>query len=157
MKAAGRIQGTLAGIIAALAMAMFSCSPEACLENTESYLNASLYSYSKKTISAPDSLTIHGYGLDTNFIYNRSRNITVARLPLDTEAGISTFVITFNNIADTITFRHTSYPHLISRECGYTWYHDTEPPEWTSNAIDSVWFRFGLVTNNEEENIRIFY
>jgi hypothetical protein len=156
MKARGRISRTLAGIIAGLTV-MVSCSPEACLENTESYLNASLYSYSKKIITAPDSLTIFGSGRDTNFIYRRSRNITVARFPLDNIAGSSTFVIIFNNIADTITFRHTSYPHLISRECGYTWFHDAQPPEWTTNAIDSVWFRFGLVTNDEEENIRIFY
>jgi hypothetical protein len=157
MKAGGMTKRTLAGVIAGFAAVMFSCSPEACLENTESYLNASLYSYANKKIKAPDSLTIHGSGLDTTYIYRKSRNITVARLPLNTDAGISTFVITFNNITDTMTFRHTSYPHLISRECGYTWFHDTEPPVFTRNAIDSVWFRFGLVTNNDEENIRIFY
>lgn len=150
--------GRLSNYIAfAATMLLFACTSEACLEQTESYLKASLYSYSTKRILAPDSLTVRGPGMDTTFIYNKSRKISLMKLPLRADSETTTFVVTINDISDTVAIRHTSYPHLISRECGYTWYHDIEPPSWSNNAIDSVWLRFDVVTNNDEENIRIYY
>ena len=35
----------------------------------------------------------------------------------------ATFVIKINGVTDTIEFQYSSYPHLISKECGYTFYH----------------------------------
>lgn len=134
-----------------------SCTPESCLEETEAFLEASFYSYSSKNPQIPDSLTSFGLDMDTSRIYSAATGIRLARLPLNPDALSSAFTIRINGVADTLSFFHTSYPHLISRECGYTFYHNIDSVLFTNNGIDSIWIRNTVVTTTDEENIRIFY
>jgi hypothetical protein len=134
-----------------------SCTPESCLEKTESFLEASFYSDSTKNAMAPDSLTIFGAGRDTSKIYSSKAAVRVASLPLDAQTGSSVFVIKINGITDTLSFFYYSYPHLISRECGYTYYHNIEPPAFTRHIIDSISIKNNVITPKDEENIRIYY
>jgi hypothetical protein len=115
-----------------------------------------MYQYTTKKKIAPDSLSVHGLNLDTA-LYKGEKNVQVARLPLNTSADTSVFVIKINNITDTLTFIYNSYPHLISKECGYTFYHDIEVPQKTHHNIDSISVIKSTITNLNEENIRIFY
>lgn len=134
-----------------------SCTPEACLEETEAYVKATFYSSATGKSVIPDSLTIYGSGMDTTFIYEKARGIRVANLPLNVSAQSSVFVVTINTLTDTLTILHTSYPHLISQECGYTWYHNIEEPSFTGNAIDSIHSPKRVITTFNEENIRIYF
>lgn len=138
-------------------MCLSSCTPESCLDETDAFLEASFYSKTTKTAQVPDSLTVYGLGRDTSRIYSATQGIRLARLPLQPDAASTSFVISLNGTVDTLSFVHTSYPHLISRECGYTFYHDIESVTFTMNAIDSIWVRNIFVTTTDEENIRIFY
>lgn len=134
-----------------------SCTPESCLEETESSLEASFYSYSSKNPQTPDSLTSFGLGMDTSRIYSAATGVRFARLPLNPDTLSSVFTIKINGVADTLSLFHTSYPHLISRECGYAFYHNIDSVQFTNNGIDSIWIRNTVVTTTDEENIRIFY
>jgi hypothetical protein len=146
-------------IIAGFTVIMFSCAPEACFEETNAYLKASFYSYSNSTVKliAPDSLTLFGQG-QTIKLYNKAGNVQPALLPLNAAAGSCTFIIRINGINDTVQFLYSSRMHLLSKECGYTYYHTLlDLPAYTQNKIDTILIINSSITTANEENIRIFY
>lgn len=142
-----------AGIIAYLT----SCTPGSCFEKTDSLLDVSFYVFSTKKAKAPDSLTVFGLGFDTNRIYSATKGIKIASLPLNSATDNSVFILKIDNLTDTLSVSYSSYPHLISKECGYTYYHDIDNVIHSHNAIDSIWINKKTVTNLNEENLRIYY
>ena len=133
-----------------------SCTPESCLEETVASVNAVFYRTGTGKEQAPDSLTIYGIGNEQVKIYNKAGNINVARIQLNPSAEISTFYMKVNDITDTISFSYSSYPHLISKECGFAVYHTISEVSDRANEID-VLLTNGNITTTNEENIRIFY
>jgi hypothetical protein len=148
------IPGYILFIAAGLLIHLGSCTPESCLDETEAYVKAYFFKGTKNV--AADSLTIYGLGRDSSF-YSRAKKVTSANLPLDALAESSSFVIKYNNIIDTLTIRYTTYTHLISKECGYTYYHTIEAPEFTTNGILSVTVKKNTITTANEQNILIYY
>jgi len=132
-----------------------SCTPEACFEETNAFVKASFYSEEKQV--TPDSITLYGLGHETTKIYDRARNVKPALFPINAASDNSVFIIRINGVTDTITFRYSSYPHLISRECGYTFYHIIETPVFTRHIIENIIVNNRNITTVNEENIRIFY
>ena len=141
-------------LIAGFTAVLTSCAPEACFEETNAYLKASFYIEDKQV--APDSLTIIGLGQATK-IYNKAGKVQPALFPLNASAGSCGFVIRINGVNDTINFQYSSYPHLISKECGYTFYHILDSHDCTQNNIDTILIINRTITTVNEENIRIFY
>jgi len=133
------------------------CTPEACFEETNAFLKASLYDNETQKVRPPDSLTLYGTGMETNKLYNKTRSVQPALFPLNSSAGECTFIIRINGITDTVSFRYTSYPHLISKECGYTFYHTLDTFFYTKNTIDYIYRNNNSITTLNEENIRIYY
>jgi hypothetical protein len=136
---------------------LISCTPQACQEETQSLVKATFYKYGTDSIKAPDSLTVYGLGRDTSLIYNKSLNLKTIQIPLDASAGTCGFVFRINGITDTLTFSYTSYPHLVSKECGFTFYHILDSYTVTGQTIDTVKIINKSITTIHEENIRIFY
>jgi uncharacterized protein YceK len=146
-------------MITGCSVIILSCAPEACFEETNAYLKASFYSYSNSTVKliAPDSLTVFGQGQTTK-LYNKAGNVQPALLPLNAAAGSCTYIIRINGINDTVQFLYSSRTHLISKECGYTYYHALlDLPAYTQNNIDTILIINSSITTANEENIRIFY
>jgi hypothetical protein len=136
---------------------VISCTPEACFEETNSYLKASFYSDSTKKQLTPDSVTIAGLDQPANKIYDKAAGVQPALFPLDASSGSCIFKIIINGVADTIEFRYNSFPHLISKECGYTFYHNLDTFFYSRNTIDYIYRSSNSITTANEENIRIFY
>jgi hypothetical protein len=134
---------------------MISCTPEACFEETNAYLKATFYSNTSKVTDTPDSLTLIGLN-KTVRIYNKESGVQPALFPLDASSDTCTFIIKINNVTDTIQFIYSSYPHLISKECGYTFYHKLDTFYLSRNAF-YVYKSSNNITTANEENIRIFY
>ena len=151
------VVGYLIFILTGLVLLLFSCTPESCFEETEAYLKASFYDNETIEINAPDSITIFGLNMESIKIYNKSTKIQTALLPLNASADSCLFIFIINGITDTVKFRYNSYPHLISKECGYTFYHNIDQPETTSNIIKGIYLNKSNITTQNEENIRIFY
>ena len=144
-------------VLSGLSIFIHSCTPESCFEETESFLKVSFYDDVTKKLRAPDSLTIYGLNNDS-ILYNNIRNVQPALIPLNTTEIKCVFIITINDMTDTVEFSYSSYPHLISKECGYTFYHNLDQePIFTSNAINNIYISKSIITTNNEENIRIFY
>lgn len=146
-------------ILSVLILFLFSCTPQSCFEETESFLKATLYLYKTRKILAPDSLTVYGLNMGTNKLYNKTINIKTALLPLNASSHECTYIVEINGKTDTIEFRYTTYPHLISKECGFTFYHNLyiDSLVYTRHEIDSIYIRKNVITTVNEENIQIFY
>jgi hypothetical protein len=145
-------------ILPAIVIFLVSCVAGSCFEDTESYLKASFYTgEGTPKPHAPDTLTIYGLNQDS-IIYDKKTNVQTALFPLNASSDSSKFIIIINGITDTIVFRYNSYPHLISKECGYTFYHQLDTgPKHTFNAIKDIYIGDRIITNLNGENIRIFY
>ena len=151
------IKGTLLIIIPVIILSIFSCAAGSCFEETESYLKASFYYYSTDKLNTTDSLTIYGLNRDS-ILYNNKPNIHPALLPLNASTESTAFVITFKGISDTIEFRYSSYPHLISKECGYTYYHHLDTvPIYTTHFIKELKIDNSTITNLNVQNISILF
>ena len=151
------IPGNLFGILSGLILFMLSCTPESCFEETKSFLKASLYDNITKKLQAPDSLTAYGLNMETNKLYNKAKKLQIALLPLNALTDNCAFIIKINGITDTLELWYSSYPHLVSKECGYTFYHNLDTLTYTTNAIDSIYIRKNIITTINEENVQIFY
>jgi predicted nucleic-acid-binding Zn-ribbon protein len=134
-----------------------SCSLKSCFDVTESQVNAGFYSKETGKALSPDSLTLWGMNMDTNKIYNKVISPKKAQFPLYAADTSVKFIIRINGTDDTIEFRYRSYLHLISKECGYTYYYNIDTAFHSFNIIDSLSFSNKTITTLSEENLRIYY
>jgi len=141
--------------LAALSAILLSCSPEACFDETNAYLKATFYSNDTKEKQTPDSLTVTGIGISEK-LYERKAGVQPGLFPLDASEGTCSFEIKINDVTDTVSFHYTSYPHLISKECGYTFYHRLDT-FFCKNESFYIYLSSDNITTANEENIRIFY
>jgi hypothetical protein len=144
-------------VLAAILIAAGSCTTGACFEETTAYAKASMYLSSTRKLTAPDSLSLYGPGMDTSMFYSSQKNISRAMLPLDDSKDSCRLVMKINNVRDTLTIWYSSHPHLISKECGYTYYHTIDSLHFTKNSIDSLSLIKSTITTVLEENLRIYY
>ena len=152
-----KISIILKAIFALFSLVLTFCTPEACFEETNSFVKASFYQNATGKYLAPDSITLYGSSMETSKLYNRARYVQPALMPLNSATDNCTLIIRINGIADTLTMTYSSYPHLISKECGYTFYHILDSYIVTKNIIDTIIIRNRSITTVNEENIRIFY
>jgi len=145
-------------IVSVIVLCVTSCTMGSCFEETESYVKASFYNNTTKKLTAPDSITLYGIDRDTSLIYKKATNVSTALIPLNSATEVAIFIIKINDKTDTLEFHYTNYPHLISKECGYTYYHhlDTGPIHSNHSIID-IYTANSTITNENGENLRIFY
>ena len=150
------ITGSLLLSVPGIIMFLYSCTTGSCFEETECYVKAGFYKNTTRT--PPDSLTLFGLNNDS-LIYNHQASIQPGLIPLNSSADSCTFIIVINGESDTIEFHYTNYPHLISKECGYTFYHhlDTIIPIEHFHSIKRIEYVNLTITNLNAENIRIYY
>lgn len=144
-------------IISGFCLLLYSCLEVACIDETEAYVKANFYSYSTGKQIIPDSLTLYGISKEGKKIYNKAKITPPALIPLRDSSYYSTFAIRINGVTDTLEFRYWSYPHLVTKECGYTFYHYIDTVYFTKHAIDSISKKYENVTTLDGENISIYY
>jgi predicted nucleic-acid-binding Zn-ribbon protein len=145
-----------AAVLICVLIITFSCTPGMCFEETNAFLEASFYLESTGKAKAPDSLTLIGLGKDTAR-YNKVGGIQPALIPLNTSAENCSFMIKINGVSDTISFLYNSWLHMISKECGYTYYHSLDTVYSTRNIIDTILIKQKTITNLNDQNIQIYY
>lgn len=135
-----------------------SCTPESCIEETNAFVKVSFYKSETRKLIPLDSLTIFGLGMETDKLYDKSFRVQPALLPLNSAAGNCVYIIIIDGITDTIALTYNSYPHLISKECGYSFFHTIDKTlSNTHYAIDSLKIMNRNITTINEENIRLYY
>ncbi len=147
------MKGVFFGLIILLAV---SCTTGSCFEETNSYVKASFYLYSGKKMTAPDSLTLYGISSDS-VRYKKASRVQPALIPLNASEDNCSFVMRINGVNDTIYFGYSTFVHLISKECGYTYYHNLDSVNATLHNIDSIHIDLRNITTLDGTNISIFY
>ncbi|HUX95861.1 MAG TPA: DUF6452 family protein [Bacteroidales bacterium] len=143
-------------IISGFYLLQSSCLDLSCIDETEAYVKAGFYSYSSYKPTIPDSLSLSGVNKDL-FIYDKEKITPPVLIPLNDTTNNSLFVIKINGITDTIEFLYWSYPHLISKECGYSMFHTVDTIFYTKHSIDSISLINENITTSNVENISIYY
>ena len=143
-------------IISGFYLLQGSCLDISCIDETKAYVKASFYSYSTSQPVIPDNLTLSGLNMDS-LIYKNEKITPPLLFPLNDSIGKSAFVIKINGISDTIEFRYWSYPHLVSKECGYSIFHTIDTMFFTKHGIDSLSLKNENITTSNVENISIYY
>jgi hypothetical protein len=151
------LPGYVVIIISGLFLVLNSCLEVACIEETEAYVKTGFYSYSTKIQTIPDSLTLYGINMPSDKIYDKAKVTLPALIPLRDSTDYSTFIIKINGVSDTIKFFYWSYPHLVTKECGYTMYHTVDTIFYTRHSIDSISKKNENITTLNVENISIYY
>jgi hypothetical protein len=134
-----------------------SCTPESCIGETTSFVHVTFYKASTNKLTAPDSITVFGTGRDTARIYSKAINTSSINLPLDASTDRCGFVLKINNVTDSLKLIYNSYPHLISKECGLTFFFTLDSLNAGRTAIDTVLIFNKNITTFNGENIRIIY
>jgi hypothetical protein len=134
-----------------------NCTPESCLEDTISTLNATFYKTGSTQVSVADSITIFGIGKENSKIYDKALKVSFIKLPLNASSEACGFVMKINNVTDTLRITYSSYPHLISKECGISFFFTLKSYQVSGTTVDTIIFRNNNITTFNEENIRIFY
>ncbi len=156
-KAAHAVISTIVSTTLLGLLLLTGCTPESCYENTESALKAGFYETGSGKNIATDMVSAFGIGMESLFLYKDDKAKKEIFLPLNPTSGECSFVVSINGVSDTVTFTYSSFPHLISKECGYTVFHTLESYSSTNNIIDTIIIRNPNVTIPYEENIRIFF
>ncbi len=150
-------QGIIVIILAGLSLYLNSCTLKSCFDVTESKVKSTFYSIQSGKALSPDSLTLYGMNKDTSKIYHNLLKAVNAEFPLFATDTSVKFIIGINGIYDSLEFRYKSYLHLISKECGYTYYFNLDTVIHTAHIIDSVSILKNTITNKSGENMRIYY
>ena len=143
-------------IISGVYLQLSSCLDISCIDETEAFVKASFYSYSTGQPAIPDSLSLSGIDKDS-LIYDKEKLTPPALIPLNDSTDNSVLIVKINGITDTIEFLYWSYPHLVSKECGYSMFHTVDTVLHTSHSIDSISIKNENITTSNVENISIYY
>jgi len=144
-------------VLVLLTLLLPACSEQACYDDTDPLVNVILLE--SGTGAAKNSVSLKITGLTGVSPVELVTATSVARfsLPLNPAEETSVIVIVLNGIADTATISYTNFVHMVSPECGYTFYSIVQGLNTTHNIIDSLIIENKNITVDGERNMRLFY
>jgi len=134
-----------------------TCSSGACYEDMDPLMNGAMYASGTGLSQKAATLKIEGFTPTDTLDLVNSSSVATFSLMLNPEVQSVTLHITLNSVVDTAVINYTSYPHLVSQECGYTFFSSITGLNTTHNIIDSLIIENKSVTLNGERNLRLFY
>jgi len=143
--------------LALLTLLLPACSQQACYDDTDPLVNVSLFVSGTGAAQKTDSLKITGLTGSTPVELFKAASVSRFSVPLNPAEETSVMVITLNGVADTATISYSSFVHLVSPECGYTFFNVIKGLSTTHNIIDSLIIENKNITINGERNMRLFY
>ena len=154
--------------IALIIESLAGCSTSECLDNQNSLPLAGFYTSSEipQAISL-DSVSILGIGASGDSILQDSvRTLSQVYLPFRIGTGqtSTTYEIRYlggaagiYRLNDKITFNYDIIPMFVSTACGTVYYYKMLSIDHTSTFIDSVVCPSGVITNENIENLKIYF
>lgn len=118
----------------------------------QAYVGTSfLNSVTKKEMSS----TISVWGIGVESLWLKDTVLQKIILPLSSN-DTTNYLITFDSLADTITFIHRTYQKYASMETGFYFEFKLKSIDYTRNRIDSIQITDSLVTTQWHENIKLY-
>ena len=145
---------------------MGSCSTSECFDNQNSLPLAGFYSSSTSPASISiDSISILGIGAPGDSVLQDSvRTLSQVYLPFRIDQNSTTYEIRYLfgeagllRLSDKITFNYDIEPMFVSTACGTVYYYKITGIEHTDILIDSVTCPGGVITNENIENLKIYF
>lgn len=142
------------------------CSSSECFDNKNSLPLAGFYSSQEVPVAISlDSISILGIGAPGDSILQDSvRTLSSVYLPFRIDQTSTTYEIRYlaglageYRISDIITFNYDTIPMFVSSACGAVYYYKMNSIDYTQNFIDSVVCPGGTITNENIENLKIYF
>ena len=142
------------------------CASTECFDNKNSLPLAGFYSSTETPVAISlDSVSVLGIGAPGDSILQDSvRTLSEVYLPFRIDQNSTTYEIRYlaglageYRMSDEITFNYEIKPMFVSTACGAVYYYDITSIEHTSNFIDSVTCPGGVITNENIENLKIYF
>lgn len=149
-----------------LVLAGSGCATSECFDNQNSLPLAGFYSSGENPQAVSlDSISIYGVGAPGDSILVDSvRTISQVYLPFRIDEPYTTYIIRYlgglaglYRISDEIKFSYDIVPMFVSSACGTVYYYKITGIEHTDNFIDSVVCPKGVITNENIENLKIYF
>jgi len=144
-------------VLVFLTLLSAACSEQACYDDTDPLVNVILLESGTGAAKKSVSLKITGLGFPSPVDLVTETSVAKFSVPLNPAAETSVMVIVLNGIADTATVSYSNFLHLVSPECGYTFYSVIQNLNTTHNIIDSLIIENKNITVDGERNMRLFY
>jgi len=129
-----------------------------CTESITVNLHASFVTLVNSTDrdTTLSGLEIYGVGREDSILTTGKTSVRNIDLPLAPDRDSCSYVFLYNSIADTLCFSYIRTVRLLSFECGFIQeYHDLKVTT-TFHHLDSVAVINSLVTNTDDENLKIY-
>ncbi len=132
-----------------------SSSPR-CVEDTDVYLNAGIYTVreGKEEDAFLQDVKVYGLGREDSVLVKGS--VSRLHLPLDARQDSCAWVLQGDTWRDTLFFRYRRTTRLLSFECGFIAEFKDLHAESTYHHLDSLAVKAPVVTNTHEENLRLY-
>ena len=158
---------TLSACAAAIAAAAIApgCNSDGCTEMRSAMPIAQLRNSATGEVATPDSLDTHGIGVaGDSLLVSAGTAVSKQYLPLRYSASSVRWCIAYryagldnDRLNDTLTLTYTSSPWLADDDCGAMYRYHVRSFTYTTHMIDSVKMTDSLITNNDAEQIQIFF
>ncbi len=162
----GHIIPRVAAAVVAVAViigAVWSCNTAGCTDNQNSLPLAGFYSSASGSGITVSNLDISGVGAPgDSVLYGSSQSRSEVYLPFRSDAESTSYVFTYHpndsvSVSDQISFSYTSQPYFASEDCGALFHYRITSMSHTSNFIDSVVITDSLITNVNQQRIKIYF
>jgi hypothetical protein len=138
-------------------LALNACESEVpCSEDVVSRVNAGFYSM------ADGIEEKHAIGLFSMYGEQRpdsiisGSNVTGIEFPLSMHDTSTRFILTADNLTDTLELSYTTRLKLVSVQCGFTSLFDLRSVRYSGGFIDSVSIIKTTADPGDEQNLKIF-
>lgn len=142
------------------------CATSECYDNQNSLPLAGFYSSAERPQAISlDSISILGVGAPGDSILQDSvRSLSEVYLPFRIDQNSTTYEIRYlaglageYRVFDRISFNYDIVPMFVSAACGTVYYYKMNNIIYTTNFIDSVVCPKGVITNENIENLKIYF
>jgi hypothetical protein len=148
---------SLIGAVLMLILELASCSKQACYDNTDPVMNASLLASGTGHDTSAVSLIVRGMTATDTIDFVDAKSVSHFSVPLDPGNDVTIFYIILNGVTDTAVIKYDRTPHLVSAECGYTIVSELTGLSTTHNIIDTLFIENNSVNLNGKRNLHLFY
>lgn len=156
---------TIISVFLSFALIPVSCNTSGCTDNQNSLPYAGFYSAENEQAISVNTLDIYGIGAPgDSMLYSSGETLSNIYLPFRSSNESTSYVFHYtqegledeaNN--DTLTFHYTSAPYFASEECGAMLRYNITRFAYTRHLIDSIAITDSLITNVDNERIKIYF
>jgi hypothetical protein len=136
-----------------------SCQDDPCDEKIESLVGINfrtIDSTGNDTDTLLPSLAIYSPENNNTLLRDTATDVNETTLPLAPSKDMSTFVLSFDSVTDTLYFYYQRDIKLVSQDCGFRTIFHLDSIHYSHSAIDSLQIIDKTVNSADAKHLEIF-